>query len=403
MNLEEFASRGELFDGHYKLLRPLSTEGGTADVWLAIDVNTIDTSFEDGEETQSGEETGMTVAIKIYRPKNALDIEGEQRFRDEYKIVYECRHANLLQPTSFSIFEGIPYLVLPFCKNGSAENLAGKNLTDDEIWKFILDVASGLERLHSNTPQIIHQDIKPGNILIDNNLDYAITDFGISSKRGGTHGYYYDEDNTGTLAYMAPERFMEGAEPMPQSDIWAFGATLCEILTWNVPFGEEGGRNQLNSDVELPEIPNVSPDIQKLIHACLAKEPGDRPTAKQLIEAAKAKQFPVKSKKPLYITLAVIGIILLTALTFFLARSTSEVVVPLQIPEIPLEERYDIALNHLSSDDVDTLNLGLRQMDSLSSLNYVPAIYQMGFTYGWYSAQESVRRKQVLGIEIGER
>ena len=403
MDLEEFACSGRLFDGHYKLLRPLSTEGGTADVWLAIDVNTIDTAYEDGEEAQSDEETGMTVAIKIYRPKNALDIEGEQRFRDEFKIVYECRHANLLQPTNFSIFEGIPYLVLPYCKNGSAENLAGKNLSDDELWKFILDVASGLERLHSNTPQIIHQDIKPGNILIDNNYDYAITDFGISSKRGGVHSYYYDDENTGTLAYMAPERFMEGAEAMPQSDIWAFGATLCEILTWNVPFGEEGGNAQLNSEVPLPEIPNVSPDIQKLIHACLAKEPGDRPTAKQLVEAAKAKQFPVKSKKPIYITLAVVGALLLTALTFFLARSTKEVIVPVQIPEVPIEERYDLALSRLSSDNVDTLNLGLRQMDSLSSLNYVPAIYQMGFTYGWYSAQESVRRKQVLGIEIGER
>ena len=403
IDLEEFACSGRLFDGHYKLLRPLSTEGGTADVWLAIDVNTIDTAYEDGEEAQSDEETGMTVAIKIYRPKNALDIEGEQRFRDEFKIVYECRHANLLQPTNFSIFEGIPYLVLPYCKNGSAENLAGKNLSDDELWKFILDVASGLERLHSNTPQIIHQDIKPGNILIDNNYDYAITDFGISSKRGDVHSYYYDDENTGTLAYMAPERFMEGAEAMPQSDIWAFGATLCEILTWNVPFGEEGGNAQLNSEAPLPEIPNVSPDIQKLIHACLAKEPGDRPTAKQLVEAAKAKQFPVKSKKPIYITLAVVGALLLTALTFFLARSTKEVIVPVQIPEVPIEERYDLALSRLSSDNVDTLNLGLRQMDSLSSLNYVPAIYQMGFTYGWYSAQESVRRKQVLGIEIGER
>ena len=213
INFEDFANSGELFDGHYKLLKPLSTEGGTADVWLAIDVNTIDTSFEDGEEERGAEETGMTVAIKIYRPKNALDVEGEQRFRDEFKIVYECRHSNLLQPTSFSIFEGIPYLVLPFCKNGSAENLASKNLTDDEIWKFIQDVASGLERLHSNTPQIIHQDIKPGNILIDNNHDYAITDFGISSKRDGAHSYYYDDENTGTLAYMAPERFMDGAEP----------------------------------------------------------------------------------------------------------------------------------------------------------------------------------------------
>jgi serine/threonine protein kinase len=84
------------------------------------------------------------VAIKIYRPKNALDIEGEQRFRDEFKIVYECRHANVLQPTSFSIYNDLPYLVLPYCKFGSSEQLSGKKQKAAEIWKFILDVASGL-------------------------------------------------------------------------------------------------------------------------------------------------------------------------------------------------------------------------------------------------------------------
>ena len=119
LNIEEFIDSNELFYGHYKLIRPLNTEGGTADVWLAIDTNTIDNNVEidDGDVGFTKDEnSGMQVAIKIYRPKNALDIEGEQRFRDEFKIVYECRHANLLQPTSFSIYEGTPYLVLPYCK-----------------------------------------------------------------------------------------------------------------------------------------------------------------------------------------------------------------------------------------------------------------------------------------------
>ena len=152
---EQFIKAGQHFDGHYQLLRPLSTDGGTADVWLAIDTNTIDSS-DDLEGESTSKDSGMLVAIKIYRPKNALDIAGEQRFREEFKIVYECRHENLLQPTGFSVYNGIPYLVLPYCKNGSSEQLIGKQLSSDEIWKFILDVSSGLNRLHTNEHPIIH-------------------------------------------------------------------------------------------------------------------------------------------------------------------------------------------------------------------------------------------------------
>ena len=317
-NIQEIADRGELFDGHYKLLRPLSTDGATADVWLALDTNTIDTEYDEGGENISGnaDETGMLVAIKIYRPKNALDIEGEQRFRDEYKIVFECRHENLLQPTSFAIYKDIPYLVLPYCKNGSSEQLIGKKQTTDEIWKFISDVASGLAKLHSNQPQIIHQDVKPANILIDNNYNYTITDFGISSKTNGTHSGFYGEENSGTLAYMAPERFEDNSSPTVESDIWAFGATLCEILTGKVPFGEEGGKKQ-DENTPLPALSGLPTSIKNLIHACLQKDPKKRPTARQLVQAAHAKQFPLKRKTALYITLGLIGCLLVGALVYF--------------------------------------------------------------------------------------
>ena len=111
--LKNFAASGVLFDGRYKLLRPLSSDGGTADVWLALDTNTIDEVFDDeSDNVRSVEDSGIKVAIKIYRPKNALDL-GEQRFREEFKIVFNCHHTNLVQPINFSIFEGIPYLVYP--------------------------------------------------------------------------------------------------------------------------------------------------------------------------------------------------------------------------------------------------------------------------------------------------
>lgn len=135
-------SVGMMLDGRYKLLRPLSSDGGTADVWLALDTNTIDEGYD--EETDgitAKEDTGIEVAIKIYRPKNALDI-GDQRFREEFKIVFKCHHTNLVQPINFSIWNGIPYLVLPYCKEGSSESLTGKINDAESLWKYISDVSA---------------------------------------------------------------------------------------------------------------------------------------------------------------------------------------------------------------------------------------------------------------------
>ena len=286
LELEQLAESGELFDGHYKLLYPLNTDGATADIWLAVDTNTVD----EDESDNIDEEQGLKVAIKAYRPQNALDIEGVQRFRNEFKVVFNCQHSNLLHPVHFSIYKETPYLVLPYCQNGSTELITGQMQRDEDIWKFIYDVASGLNYLHTNNPPIVHQDIKPANILIDDNRNYTITDFGISISR--KNRLYDIEENSGTLAYMAPERFTEGANPMPESDIWAFGATLYELITGNVPFGENGGSNQADEKPLLYFQKNTcSKQLQKLIRACLSKTPQNRPTAKQLIEFARNKSY----------------------------------------------------------------------------------------------------------------
>ena len=398
LEIETFLHSDKLFDGHYRLLRALSTDGGTADVWLAIDTNTIDVSYDDCEcsDERAEEKTGMLVAIKIYRPKNALDIDGEQRFRDEFKIVYECRHENLVQPTNFSICEGTPYLVLPYCRYGSAEQLIGKKLTKDEIWKFVLDVSSGLSRLHTNEPPIIHQDIKPANILIDNSRNYAITDFGISSKRGGAHGYYYDDGNSGTMAYMAPERFLDDVEPMFQSDIWAFGATLYEILAGKVPFGESGGKFQAENNQHIQFPSHVPADIQRLISDCLSLEPGKRPSAEMIKEAAKARCYPASVKRKLLLKLgaACVAIALVAVVSFALFPR------PEGKGGVPVEKLYEVAMADISSDDTSAVRKGIALMDSLSNLRYIPAIYQMAYTYGWYIESESLKRKRALGIEV---
>ncbi|MCM1439387.1 MAG: serine/threonine protein kinase [Roseburia sp.] len=307
LDINNIYENGKLFDGHYKLIDLLSTAGGSADVWLAIDVNTIDETNDESRATK--------VVIKIYRPKNLIDIEGEYQFRSEFKKVFSCHHENIIQPTYFNIYEEMPYLVLPYCPSGSSEMLIGQFEKKDDIWKYIYEVSSGLAYLHEHTPQIIHQDIKPANVLIDDNGNYAITDFGISAEMGGTDMESEDESG-GTFAYMAPERFIEGTPPMPESDIWALGATLYELITGDAPFGNDGGSNQKKGTVIPPIKQNIPDPIKGLIYSCLAYTPKDRPTARSIVDTVLKKRYS-RSKKTI-VLISVIGIIIVAGITAFM-------------------------------------------------------------------------------------
>lgn len=393
---------GTLLDGRYKLLRPLSSDGGTADVWLALDTNTVDEIYDDDTDAVlSAEESGIKVAIKIYRPKNALDI-GEQRFRDEFKIVFNCHHTNLVQPINFSIDDGIPYLVLPYCKNGSSEKLQGKITDSDELWRYISDVSAGLAYLHDFTPTIVHHDIKPANVLIDDNNNYAITDFGISSHRGNNREGY-DENHSGTMAYMAPERFTEIYESTPESDIWSFGAGLYELITGKVPFGEDGGAAQLEEKLQAPEISqNIPSDIKKMISDCLSLDPAKRPTADDINRAAQSKHYPARSPKLFYIIGGAVMTAIITVIALFFIFSPHKSMddsIHTPVPKLSNEEVFDKAMTLVDSSDVEKLKEGLSLLDSLGGLGYVPALYEESLTYGWNDDERAIKRKELLGIE----
>ena len=129
------------------------------------------------------------------------------------------------------------------------------------------------------------------------------------------------------MAYMAPERFQKDAEPMAQSDIWGFGATLCEILTGKVPFGEDGGQTQAEGKLSMPTIPGASSDVQRLIHECLALQPGDRPTAQRIADAARARQYPLKSRKPLWLALLALAVLTIGGIVYYLSHQESNPIV----------------------------------------------------------------------------
>lgn len=350
MELEKYRHGDVLFDGHYRLIKLLSEDGGSADVWLAENYESVETAFsEEVDNVIKLDGTGVLVAIKIYRPKNALDVEGEQSFRQEFKTIYNCHHANLIPTTDYSIFDGMPYLVMPFCEKGSAENLAGKLTSPDDIWKFIYDTASGLEYLHACSPQIIHQDIKPANILIDANGNYCITDFGISVKSGIRDNQYLDNGNCGTTIYMPPERFEDNYSADVTSDIWSLGATIFELINGDVPYGDEGGIAQKKTDA-MPVIKHGIPmEIQKLVYSCLSADPAKRPTAHQIVEIARNK-----GKKPM-MRILWIPVLLISVLSLLLFWRLSQ-------PSVKLVDSFSFYCH--SADSVLTIQKQEARTDS---------------------------------------
>lgn len=255
-----------LFAERYKL-RKLLGRGGFSEVWLAND-----------------EWTNLDVAVKVYAPGQGMDEDGLKDFCKELSNVYNLNHTNLLKPQHVDSWQGMPYLIMAYCENGSCYRQVGK-FTEQEAWKLIADVASGLAYLHEQ--DIIHQDIKPDNILVDNKGNYVITDFGISVQTRSTMRKSARQASTGgTTAYMAPERFSRDANPVKASDIWSLGATVYELITGRMPFGEVGGGMQ-RGGAEIPTInAHITPTLRQTIARMLAEDPWDRPTASLLADWA---------------------------------------------------------------------------------------------------------------------
>lgn len=263
-----------IFADRYQLERLLG-RGGFSEVWLATD-----------------NWTHLQVAIKVYAPGQGMNADGLQDFCSELANVFELNHTNLLKPTHVDSWNDMPYLIMAYCSQGALTKKIQK-LTEFELWKLIHDVASGLAYLHDK--DVVHQDIKPDNILIDNYGNYVITDFGISSRARNTlrKSVIGGAISGGTTAYMGPERFSKQPAPTKASDIWSFGAMLFELIEGDMPFGEMGGGVQ-KAGADMPEInASVSCELKELVGRMLAPQTWDRPTAVQLKQiAATHNQIP---------------------------------------------------------------------------------------------------------------
>lgn len=274
-------SEGYLLDNRYQLERFIGS-GTFGEVWVAVD-----------------KATDLEVAIKVYV---SMDEKGLQEFKKEFQISFELNHTNLLHANYLGVNseDKRPYLVMPYCPDGSVTKYAGQ-MSEEDLWRFIRDVASGLAYLHSKQPPIIHQDIKPDNILILKNGDFVVTDFGISKQlRATLRKSATSLNSAGAISYMGPERFSKQYQAVKASDIWSLGVSIFELATGELPFCGMGG-SLLKQGADIPELPEeFSETLNMVCQSCMAKAPWERPTAAQLADFA-AKTINGDSPRPVWI------------------------------------------------------------------------------------------------------
>ena len=265
---------GDIIKERYTLIRFLGN-GSFGEVWLAHD-----------------QLSGRDVALKVYL---TLDPAGIEEFQREYANTIDLSSPFLLTPEYFDVYGRRPFLVMKYCENGSSSKLTG-NIGEAQLWQFIQDVANGLAVLHNQSDPIVHQDIKPDNILIDGHGRFLITDFGISKRLRATMRRQSKRDvSSGAMPYMAPERFDSNPRLNTASDIWSLGASIYELVMGELPFSGFGGAMQRNG-ADMPSLPNnYSPVLNEIMQRCLNPEASNRPSAVELSNWTKTKTIPNKS------------------------------------------------------------------------------------------------------------
>jgi serine/threonine protein kinase len=208
--------------------------------------------------------------------------EEKQRVLDEARVLDRLRHPNIVAVNSVDTINGKVVIDM--------EYIPGSNLLEilrvhdgplplPDCINITAQICDGLAYAHSQ--RTVHRDIKPANILVSNQQEVKLVDFGLAQVLG-TNSY---AGGAGTFAYMAPEDFEEGDKSDRQSDIWAVGVILYEMLTGRRPFTVANARDPFawsraiaKDDVQPPSFYQVGipPEIDRICLKALAREKHDR-------------------------------------------------------------------------------------------------------------------------------
>jgi len=237
------------------------------------------------------QERNEEVALKLLSPMLSMDAEFRKRFRREAETLLKLDHPNIV---AFFDVGGdvLPYIAMEYVRGRSMADI----LTEEvHPLGYYVDVAVEMADAlaHAHARGVVHRDVKPENILIDGNGRAKLIDFGLAKTHDDEH-LKHSSGLVGTLAYIAPEQFLE--HPVDhRSDIYAFGITLYRMATGVLPFGGAPYAHLFGP----PEDPanlnaDVGPKLRQVILTCIEKEPDSRyadcTTLRQDLLAARDEQ-----------------------------------------------------------------------------------------------------------------
>ncbi|MDX1521859.1 MAG: protein kinase, partial [Anaerolineae bacterium] len=234
------------------------------------------------------------VAIKVMLGHMDDDPDFVRRFGREARNVGNLRHPNIVQAYDFANEQGLYFMVMEYIDGPTlkeeirARKKANKPFDLKEVAIVFTALCNAVDYAHKN--KMIHRDIKPANVMITRDGQVVLTDFGIVRQMGATQ-HTATGALTGTPAYMSPEQG-QGKKATEQSDIYALGVMLYEMVTGVVPFDAETPfaviMKHVSEPLPLPtkKNPDLPPPVEQVILKTMSKKPEDRyQTAGELAKA----------------------------------------------------------------------------------------------------------------------
>lgn len=247
--------------GHYRIVEKIGA-GGMGEVYLAED-----TSIR------------RKVALKFLPAHMCEDEDSRARFHREAEATAKLNHPNIVTIFGVSEHEGRPYFAMELVSGQTLGSLAkAENLDFERIVDLTLQICEGLAAAHESG--VIHRDIKPNNIVVDEKNRLRLLDFGLAAVKGAEQ-LTRTGSTMGTVQYMSPEQ-VQGKELDHRSDLFSLGVVVYELITGRTPFGRDNEAAALNAILQDEPEPlarykaDVPDELQRMVSKLLEKDPSMR-------------------------------------------------------------------------------------------------------------------------------